>query len=234
MARLSHVIVPDIGGATGVEVIEIAVTPGEFVAAEDTLFTVESDKATMDIPSPLSGKLVELKISIGDKVDEGSLVAIVEESSEENSEQPALSEPELMTSPEPVQSQGACETDPAEAASATDVVTNDVVTNDVVANKVEVFVPDIGGAAGVEVIEISVAPGDHILEDTSLITVESDKASMEIPSPFAGTLRELKVALGDKLDEGSLIAVIEREGPEQISDDQAVADCGKAAQTETA
>ncbi|HAG71201.1 MAG TPA: dihydrolipoamide acetyltransferase [Gammaproteobacteria bacterium] len=208
MGKLSNVTVPDIGGAAGVEVIEIAVALGDFIEVEDTLFTVESDKATMDIPSPLSGKLVELKISLGDKIDEGALVAVIEGAGEGSSQEDASEDNIAVNEDQQVEP----EPDPLPIAeSNVEPAQPDIaVSPEATVSLAEVFVPDIGGAAGVEVIEISVAPGDQILEDYSLITVESDKASMEIPSPLAGKLVELKVSLGDKLDEGSLIAVIER------------------------
>jgi len=208
LGKLSNVTVPDIGGAAGVEVIEIAVALGDFIEVEDTLFTVESDKATMDIPSPLSGKLVELKISLGDKIDEGALVAVIEGAGEGSSQEDASEDNIAVNEDQQVEP----EPDPLPIAeSNVEPAQPDIaVSPEATVSLAEVFVPDIGGAAGVEVIEISVAPGDQILEDYSLITVESDKASMEIPSPLAGKLVELKVSLGDKLDEGSLIAVIER------------------------
>lgn len=208
MGKLSNVTVPDIGGAAGVEVIEIAVALGDFIEVEDTLFTVESDKATMDIPSPLSGKLVELKISLGDKINEGALVAVIEGAGEGSSQEDASEDNIAVNEDQQVEP----EPDPLPIAeSNVEPAQPDIaVSPEATVSLAEVFVPDIGGAAGVEVIEISVAPGDQILEDYSLITVESDKASMEIPSPLAGKLVELKVSLGDKLDEGSLIAVIER------------------------
>jgi len=208
LGKLSNVTVPDIGGAAGVEVIEIAVALGDFIEVEDTLFTVESDKATMDIPSPLSGKLVELKISLGDKINEGALVAVIEGAGEGSSQEDASEDNIAVNEDQQVEP----EPDPLPIAeSNVEPAQPDIaVSPEATVSLAEVFVPDIGGAAGVEVIEISVAPGDQILEDYSLITVESDKASMEIPSPLAGKLVELKVSLGDKLDEGSLIAVIER------------------------
>lgn len=210
MGKLSNVTVPDIGGAAGVEVIEIAVALGDFIEVEDTLFTVESDKATMDIPSPLSGKLVELKISLGDKIDEGALVAVIEGAGEGSSQEDASEDNIAVNEDQQVEPEPDPDPLPIAESNVEPAQPDIAVSPEATVSLAEVFVPDIGGAAGVEVIKISVAPGDQILEDYSLITVESDKASMEIPSPLAGKLVELKVSLGDKLDEGSLIAVIER------------------------
>jgi len=210
LGKLSNVTVPDIGGAAGVEVIEIAVALGDFIEVEDTLFTVESDKATMDIPSPLSGKLVELKISLGDKIDEGALVAVIEGAGEGSSQEDASEDNIAVNEDQQVEPEPDPDPLPIAESNVEPAQPDIAVSPEATVSLAEVFVPDIGGAAGVEVIKISVAPGDQILEDYSLITVESDKASMEIPSPLAGKLVELKVSLGDKLDEGSLIAVIER------------------------
>jgi len=168
---LVEVKVPDIGDFKEVGVIELLVKPGDTVKAEQSLITVESDKASMEIPSSHAGVVKELKVALGDKVSEGSVVLMLEVAGVSPSPLPS-----------PVKGEGA---------------------------PVEVFVPDIGDFKDVAVIEILVKVGDTVKAEQSLITVESDKASMEIPSAAAGVVKELKVALGDKVSQGSLVLVLE-------------------------
>jgi pyruvate dehydrogenase E2 component (dihydrolipoamide acetyltransferase) len=167
---LIEVRVPDIGDMSDVEVIELLVQPGDTIALDQGLMTVESDKASMEIPSTHAGIVRELAVKLGDKVSEGSLVLMIE-------------------------SAEAGAPGPAATAAGTDAVT-------------EVKVPDLGDMSEVTVIELMVKPGDVVAVDQSLMTVESDKASMEIPSTDAGVVRELLVKLGDKVSEGSLILTL--------------------------
>jgi pyruvate dehydrogenase E2 component (dihydrolipoamide acetyltransferase) len=173
---LKEITVPDIGGDE-VEVTEIMVAVGDSVDEEQSLITVEGDKASMEVPAPFAGTLKEIKISEGDKVTTGSLIMVFEVS--EGGAAPAASAPAALT---------------AAPAAVSEVK--------------EISVPDIGGDE-VEVTEILVAVGDSVEEEQSLITVEGDKASMEVPAPFAGTLKEIKVAEGDKVTTGSLIMIFE-------------------------
>ncbi|QXC57972.1 pyruvate dehydrogenase complex dihydrolipoyllysine-residue acetyltransferase [Vibrio mimicus] len=183
-AALKEVQVPDIGGDE-VEVTEIMVKVGDVVAEEQSLITVEGDKASMEVPAPFAGTVKEIKIAAGDKVSTGSLIMVFEV---------AGAAPVAA----PVQAAA-----PAAAAPA-------------VAALKEVQVPDIGGDE-VTVTEIMVNVGDSISEEQSLITVEGDKASMEVPAPFAGTLKEIKVAAGDKVKTGSLIMVFEVAGAAPVA-----------------
>ena len=193
--------VPDIGDFDEVAVIEVLVKVGDTVKAEQSLITVESDKASMEIPSSAAGTVKELKVGMGDKVKEGSVVLVLESAGEAESPAPATSEGK---------------TAPAEAQSRLDA-TNSVASAPAAApapapaasGPVEVKVPDIGDFKDVSVIEILVKPGDTIAADQSLVTVESDKASMEIPSSAAGVLKELKVKVGDVVNIGDLLAVLE-------------------------
>ncbi|WP_039911957.1 dihydrolipoyllysine-residue acetyltransferase [Cellvibrio mixtus] len=179
--------VPDIGGAEGVEVIEISVKVGDVVAEGDSIVVLETDKASMEIPADTSGKVVAIKVNIGDKVSQGSLLLEVE------AEGAAAPEP----APQPVEPAAAAPVAaPAPAASA----------------EVNLVVPDIGGAEGVEVIEISVNVGDEVAEGDSLIVLETDKASMEIPAEAAGKIVSLAVKVGDKLSQGSVIGVLATSG----------------------
>jgi pyruvate dehydrogenase E2 component (dihydrolipoamide acetyltransferase) len=182
---LVEVKVPDIGDFSEVAVIELLVKPGDTVKPEQSLITVESDKASMEIPSSHAGVVKELKVKIGDKVKEGSVVLLVEAQ--------GAAAPAAAAAPTP-----AAAPVPAPAAAAA-----------VAAGPVEVRVPDIGDFKDVAVIEVFVKPGDTVKVEQSLITVESDKASMEIPSSAAGVIKELKVKLGDKVNIGDLLAVLE-------------------------
>ncbi len=179
-AELKEVHVPDIGGDE-VEVTEIMVAIGDSVEEEQSLLTVEGDKASMEVPAPFAGIVKEIKIASGDSVSTGSLVMVFEV---------AGSAPAAAPAPA-----AAAPVAAAPAASA----------------EKEVNVPDIGGDE-VEVTEVMVAVGDTVEEEQSLITVEGDKASMEVPAPFAGTVKEIKIAAGDKVSTGSLIMTFVVEG----------------------
>jgi pyruvate dehydrogenase E2 component (dihydrolipoamide acetyltransferase) len=193
---LIEVKVPDIGDFDEVTVIELLVKPGDTVKAEQSLITVESDKASMEIPSAAAGVVKELRIKIGDKVAEGSVVLVLEAAGAEA--------PSPAATPAPVAAP-AVQSEPATPAPAAAAPSAPAAS----AGPVEVRVPDIGDFKDVAVIEILVKPGDSIKLEQSLITVESDKASMEIPSSVAGTLKELKIKMGDVVNIGDLIAVLE-------------------------
>jgi pyruvate dehydrogenase E2 component (dihydrolipoamide acetyltransferase) len=190
---LVEVKVPDIGDFDEVAVIELLVKVGDTVKAEQSLITVESDKASMEIPSSTSGVVKELRVKLGDKVKEGSVVLMVEASVA------AAAAP--AASPAPAVAVAVAAPAPAATPAA--------VQSAVASGPVEVHVPDIGDFKDVAVIEIFVKPGDNIKVEQSLITVESDKASMEIPSSAAGVLKELKVKVGDKVNIGDLLAILE-------------------------
>ena len=170
MANEQVIKIPDIGGATGVEVIEILVSPGDSVNKEQPLLTLESDKASMDVPSPMAGVVKELRVKVSDKVQEGDEVLVLEVGA------------------------AAITAEPQQAAVAT---------------AQEVVVPEIGGAQDVEVIEVSIAPGDQIAKDDPMITLESDKASMDVPAPFSGKVQTVKLKVGDKVSAGAVIAIVE-------------------------
>ncbi|YCO04192.1 pyruvate dehydrogenase complex dihydrolipoyllysine-residue acetyltransferase [Vibrio sp. VNB-15] len=181
-AELKEVHVPDIGGDE-VEVTEIMVKVGDAVEEEQSLLTVEGDKASMEVPAPFAGTVKEIKIASGDSVSTGSLVMVFE----------VAGTPVAGSAP-------AAAPAPAPAAAAP------VAAAPAVAADKEVNVPDIGGDE-VEVTEIMVKVGDTVEEEQSLITVEGDKASMEVPAPFAGTVKEIKIAEGDSVTTGSLIMI---------------------------
>jgi pyruvate dehydrogenase E2 component (dihydrolipoamide acetyltransferase) len=187
---LVEIKVPDIGDFSEVSVIEVLVKPGDTVKAEQSLITVESDKASMEIPSSQSGVVKEIKVKLGDKVKQGSVVLLLEAAGAAAA--PAVAPASNATSALASAPQAATQ---SEAAGSTGLI--------------QVKVPDIGDFKDVAVIEIMVKPGDNIAADQSLITVESDKASMEIPSSAAGVLKELKVKVGDVVNIGDLLAVLE-------------------------
>jgi pyruvate dehydrogenase E2 component (dihydrolipoamide acetyltransferase) len=190
---LVEVKVPDIGDFDEVAVIELLVKVGDTVKAEQSLITVESDKASMEIPSSTAGVVTELRIKLGDKVKQGSVVLMVEATADVAA---AASTPAAATAAAP-------------APVSTAPVLAPVVATPAASGLVDVHVPDIGEFKDVAVIEIFVKPGDAIKVEQSLITVESDKAAMEIPSSAAGVLKELKVKVGDKVNIGDLLAILE-------------------------
>jgi pyruvate dehydrogenase E2 component (dihydrolipoamide acetyltransferase) len=191
---LVEVKVPDIGDFKEVEVIELMVKPGDTIAADQSLLTVESDKASMEIPSSHAGVVKELKLKVGDKVSEGTLVLILEAAGSTA----AAAAP--AAAPAPVAA--AAVAAPAAAASAG-------AATAAASGTVEVSVPDIGDFDEVAVIEVFVKAGDSVKVEQSLITVESDKASMEIPSSHAGSVAQVLVKVGDKVKKGSPIALLQ-------------------------
>ena len=192
---LIEVKVPDIGDFKEVEVIELMVKVGDTVKAEQSLVTVESDKASMEIPCSHAGVVKELKVKIGDKVAEGSLLLMLE------AEGAAAAAPATASAPAAAAPVAAAPAPPPAAAAPA-----------ASAGPVNVLVPDIGDFDEVAVIEVMVKVGDTIKVEQSLITVESDKASMEIPSSHAGVVKDVKVKVGDKVAKGSLVVVVDAVG----------------------
>lgn len=179
MSNLIEVAVPDIGDFDAVEVIEVLVAVGDTVEVEQALLTLESDKASMEIPSSSAGIVEEILVAVGDSVAEGTVVVRLKQA-----DAPAIT-------PAPVTQ----ETEPK-------------VADEKQAEDINIYVPDIGDFDSVEVIEVNVAVGDVVEQEQALLTLESDKASMEIPSTAAGTIKDIKVAVGDQVSEGALIAVL--------------------------
>ncbi|WP_035821597.1 dihydrolipoyllysine-residue acetyltransferase [Janthinobacterium sp. RA13] len=192
-----EVKVPDIGDFKEVEIIELMVKPGDTVKVDQSLITVESDKASMEIPSSHAGVVKELKVNVGDKIAEGTLVLLLEVADDASVR---------VSAPAPAAAA------PAPAAEAAPAAAPAPAAPSGAPALVEVTVPDIGDFKEVEVIELMVKVGDSIKVDQSLLTVESDKASMEIPSSHAGIVKELKVKVGDKVAKGSLVLVVETTG----------------------
>jgi pyruvate dehydrogenase E2 component (dihydrolipoamide acetyltransferase) len=177
MSGLIDIKVPDIGDFKDVPVIEVFVKPGDKVKAEDPLVSLESDKATMEVPSPRDGVVKSVVVKIGDKVSEGAVIVQFEGAGAEQAEtRPVVSAP------------------PSPVSAPTGVA--------------EVRVPDIGDFKDVPVIEIFVQPGDSVKAEDPLIALESDEATMEVPAPLSGTVRELRVKTGDKVSEGAIILML--------------------------
>lgn len=198
--------VPDIGGDTDVEIIEIAVSEGDVIEAEDTLITLESDKASMDVPAPKGGKVVKVLVKEGDKVSEGD--DIVELEVEGGGESDA--EPEAAA--EDSQPEADVPAKQPEAAPAPKKASGGKQT-------VDIKVPDLGGSDNVEIIEVAVSEGDDVNAEDPLITLESDKASMDVPSPHSGKIVSLTVKEGDTVSEGDVIGQMEIAGEGDDTDD---------------
>ncbi|CAM3084276.1 Pyruvate dehydrogenase (dihydrolipoyltransacetylase component) E2p [Legionella steigerwaltii] len=198
MSNEIEVKIPDIGGATQVDVIEIMVHVGDQIEVDTPLITLESDKASMEIPSPVAGKITKLKVKVGDKVSEGDVILLA--TVEYKSETEKKSEPETPKS------------DTTKKAEDKPQVEQEKKSERVK----EIKIPDIGGATKVDVIEIMVQVGDQIEVDTPLITLESEKASMDIPSPVAGKVTKLSVKVGDKVSEGDVILLATVEGGSEV------------------
>jgi pyruvate dehydrogenase E2 component (dihydrolipoamide acetyltransferase) len=197
------IAVPDIGDFDEVTVIELLVKPGDSIKADQSLLTVESDKASMEIPSSAAGVVKEIKVKLGDKVKQGSIVLSLE-AADSGADEVMKTAPDqqaqAQAAPESIAAKTAASPAPPPAAPAA-------------SGPIEIHVPDIGDFKDVTVIEVLVKTGDMIKVEQSLVTVESDKASMEIPSSGAGVLKELKVKLGDQINIGDLLAVLEGSAP---------------------
>lgn len=195
----NSILVPDVGSDAEVEVIEILVGVGDSIAIDDPVVVLESDKASIEVPANYAGQVASLSVKVGDKVKQGDALLLLNDA-----EQVAVSEDsntesaEIVKTPaeNPVESASDPKPDQAESSPAREVLQ-------------EVRVPDVGGASEVEVIEVSVTKGSRVEVDDALLVLESDKASMDIPSPFSGVVTELNVKVGDKLGEGDLIALIQ-------------------------
>jgi pyruvate dehydrogenase E2 component (dihydrolipoamide acetyltransferase) len=196
----NEVHVPDIGDYKNIEVIEVLVKPGDVIQAEDSLITLESDKAAMEVPSPKGGTVHSVAIKAGDRVSKGALILVLESEPESATPPPApVSAPKQSPAPPP----------PVTAAIDQPPKAPVVVPVSQVASEQEVCVPDIGDYKDIEVIEVLVKVGDTLNADDSLITLESDKAAMEVPAPVGGVVKALKVKAGDRVSKGTPILLLE-------------------------
>lgn len=199
-----NLTVPDIGGSENVEVIEICVKVGDTVSKDDSLVVLESDKASMEIPAPMAGVVKAIQLKVGDKVSQGSPMLVLDVV---GSESAPVAEPVAA----PVSAQSAAAPVATVTAAPVQPVTAPVAASPVVAKGgIEtICVPDIGTSDTVEVIEISVAPGANLSEGDTMVVLESDKASMEVPAPKAGVVRALKIKVGDKIATGAPLLDLE-------------------------
>ncbi|WP_129136853.1 dihydrolipoyllysine-residue acetyltransferase [Luteimonas sp. YGD11-2] len=217
MADLKEARVPDIGGYDDVPVIEVLVSVGDRVDKDQGLLTLESDKATMEVPAAFAGTVRELRVKEGDRVSQDTVVAMIEPDAADGA--PAQAAPAAASKAEAPKSQASAPA-PSGPSAAPAAGTPDAGAS---AGVQDAAVPDIGGQDDVPVIEVLVAVGDRVEKDQGLVTLESDKATMEVPAPFAGTVVELTVKVGDTVSAGSVVARIEGQGG-----DTAPADRGPA------
>ncbi len=194
MGQQITVTLPDIGDFKDVEVVELLVSAGDTIAAEDSVLTLETDKATMEIPGPQAGTIVQLLVQVGDTVSQGDPILLLETASGT-----AAAEPEPV--PVPVES--------APTLTATTVA--DKPTEQ------PIHIPDIGDFKDVEVVEVLVSVGDTIAAEDALLTLETDKATMEIPAPCAGTIQTLQIQVGDRINQGDQIGVVQTTAPEPVA-----------------
>ena len=190
MSELKEFLLPDIG-ADAADVTEILVSVGDVIVEDQDVMSIEGDKASMDVPAAFGGTVKEIKMNVGDSVSEGQVVLVIEVAGTATAEAPVAAVVEAA----PV------------AEVAAPAATSELK---------EVCVPDIGGDE-VEVTEVLVSVGDVIAEDQDILSVEGDKASMDVPAPFAGTVKEIKIATGDKVSEGTLILVVEVQGSASVA-----------------
>ncbi|MDH2423517.1 pyruvate dehydrogenase complex dihydrolipoyllysine-residue acetyltransferase [Cobetia amphilecti] len=204
--------VPDIGGSSDVEIIEIAVAVGDVISAEDTMITLESDKASMDVPAPKGGKVVKILVKEGDTVSEGDDILELEAEGGGDTSSDASGEQEAPKEEAPKQ-EASEQQAPKESASAPKAASGGTQTVDIV-------VPDLGDSEAVPIIEMAVSEGDEVDAEDALITLESDKASMDVPSPHKGKIVKLTVKEGDSVASGDVIGQMEiaGEGGDSASD----------------
>lgn len=199
---VENIKVPDLGDSSDVEVIEILVNEGDSVQENDSLLVLESDKAAMEIPSPKSGVIKKILVKVGDQVNEGHEIFAMEIEGEGSAAESAVEDAPAAEAP------AASESPAQEEAPATESAPADASATTIETIKV----PDIGGDSDVEIIEVHVAVGDEISAEDALITLESDKAAMDVPSPKGGVIKSLKIKVGDKVSEGSDILELEIQG----------------------
>jgi len=192
MREIKEIVVPDIGNYSQVEIIEMSIALGDSVRIDDTLLTLETEKAAMDVPSPFTGKITEIKVKAGDKVSKGDVLALIE------IEDKAVAPGEQLASGASVSAPSTSEKTP-EVASIV---------------QQEVRVPDIGNYRNVEIIELNLKEGDSVNKEDTLLTLETEKAAMDVPSPVTGVIKSLKVQKGDKVSQDDLIALIEMKAPQ--------------------
>ena len=196
--------VPDIGNSDAVDVIEINVKVGDIVAVDDTLVTLESDKASMDVPAEAAGKVTEILVAVGDQVQTGDVIARVEAVDQA---QKGSTTNEVQSSEKVVEA-----TPSASKVSETEAVTKVAENSSATGEIAEITIPAVGNSDELDVIDIAVNVGDHVKLDETLVTLESDKASMDVPADKEGVITEIALSVGDKVKEGDLVVKIQTGG----------------------
>jgi pyruvate dehydrogenase E2 component (dihydrolipoamide acetyltransferase) len=197
-----EVRVPDIGDFDHVDVIDVLVKPGDVIKPEDPLITLESEKATMDIPAPAGGTVVEIKVAVGDQIGEGALILTLATSADSDASAPKAEAPKATPAPAPKPQSAPAAPTPAPAAQQAPQPASGATRS------IEIRVPDIGDFDNVDVIDIIVKAGDTVRVEDPLLTVESEKATMDIPAPVAGVVESVSATVGDKVSEGDVIVVL--------------------------
>ncbi len=216
MGTLLEIMIPDIGDDEEVEVVEVLVQAGDTIGVDDPLITLESDKATLDVPATVAGRISSIAVNTGDRVRQGTVIALLETAPETLSERvdtaatPDATVAAPATSPDDGRATQQAATKGMNFGGVAEPVTRQEPTPTAVAptsgGTIEIRIPDIGSDEAVEVIEILVGVGDTVDVDTPLVTLESDKASMDVPSTHAGRIEQLHVAVGDQVQHGQLLA----------------------------
>ena len=197
MSDIQKILVPDVGGDE-VEIIEVCVAVGDSLEADEGIVTVETDKASMDIPAPMAGELVSLSVNVGDKIKEGDVIGEMKAASAESEAPAAEAEPASESAPAAQEAASAPVSEPAPTPAPSGG-----------SEIIEVTVPDIGEDGEVDVIEVLVAVGDEVQEEDGLITLETDKATMDVPSSHAGIIKEVLINVGDKIATGGVVVKLE-------------------------
>lgn len=205
MSTIQDIFIPDLGGDTDVDLIDVMVSVGDTVEVEDGLITLETEKASMDVPTTHSGVIKEILVEVGAKVNSGDLIARVELQDDASVEESApVATPSATTDTGAL---AAAEAELQAASNANADVSCQFVEEQTICSVVEeVYIPDLGGDKDVDLIDIMVSVGDHVEFDDGLITLETEKASMDVPAPFAGEILEIFVETGTKVNSGDLIA----------------------------
>jgi pyruvate dehydrogenase E2 component (dihydrolipoamide acetyltransferase) len=211
MAEVKEAKVPDIGDYSGVPVIEILVKPGDTVTKDQGLVTLESDKATMEVPSSIAGVVKEIKVKVGDEISEGTVVALIE-SGDAAAAVPSPAERGKVPQADGGKASPASATSQEPPPSVLRTASPASGGSEASGGVQEIKVPDIGDFDKVPVIEVLVKAGDTVSKDQGLVTLESDKATMEVPASVAGVIKEIKVKVGDEVSEGVVVALIEAAG----------------------
>jgi pyruvate dehydrogenase E2 component (dihydrolipoamide acetyltransferase) len=233
VASTENVLLPDIGDFTDVEIIEILVAPGDRIEPEQSLLTLESDKATMEIPSPIAGTVKELKVAVGERIGKEALLMTVDtDGAAASAEPPTPAEPAAREPVPPTPAAPPPAAAPAGAAAAAAPEPPPARAAAASAELVDVRLPDIGDFGGVPIVEVLVGVGDRVEPDQSILTLESDKATMEIPSPAAGEVESIAVKVGDTLNRGDLILRLRGSAVAVPADDELASSAEEAEHTQ--